>query len=409
MRAPLLISVALAVLFLTGCPVPGTLDGEGTGSSGQAAGSSGVALASSEGGASATGPGGSSAAGASSGAESPDAGNEGGVDAGISVPNQGWIGGACASGGECAFTGGYCLTSAQGFPGGTCTQDCTQFCPDRPGANSVTFCVAPPSGVAATDGICVSRCDYSLFPATGCRDGYACQLLRRFNEPTTERYACLPGTATPRPTCYDELIAAGVPFEPTVLADDHPDGNASLTCHVQDPVRVNGPVRGIPFRYTSNAAATPMLMSCSLALALDRFAAVLVESSVHEVEHLGTYNCRVIAGTASLSQHGLGTAIDLAAFRFPDGRRWTVNDDFEIGTAPATPAGAWLWDLVNRLHTQRVFNIILTPNYNSAHRNHFHVDLTPGANYLGHPGLHPRVSDEMDRGYFVLAPNLHDD
>jgi hypothetical protein len=25
---------------------------------------------------------------------------------------------------------------------------------------------------------------------------------------------------------------------------------------------------------------------------------------------------------------------------------------------------------------------VLTPNYNDAHRNHFHVDLTTGSNYI---------------------------
>ena len=29
-----------------------------------------------------------------------------------------------------------------------------------------------------------------------------------------------------------------------------------------------------------------------------------------------------------------------------------------------------------------VWTIVLTPNYNAAHRNHFHVDLTPGSDYL---------------------------
>jgi len=30
-----------------------------------------------------------------------------------------------------------------------------------------------------------------------------------------------------------------------------------------------------------------------------------------------------------------------------------------------------------------IFNIILTPEYNAAHRNHYHVDLTPGADFIG--------------------------
>jgi hypothetical protein len=29
-----------------------------------------------------------------------------------------------------------------------------------------------------------------------------------------------------------------------------------------------------------------------------------------------------------------------------------------------------------------VWNIVLTPNYNADHRNHFHVDLTPGSDFI---------------------------
>ena len=29
-----------------------------------------------------------------------------------------------------------------------------------------------------------------------------------------------------------------------------------------------------------------------------------------------------------------------------------------------------------------IFNVILTPEYNAAHADHFHVDLTPGAHSI---------------------------
>ena len=35
------------------------------------------------------------------------------------------------------------------------------------------------------------------------------------------------------------------------------------------------------------------------------------------------------------------------------------------------------------MYENRIFNIVLTPNYNSAHDNHFHVDLTEGSNFIG--------------------------
>ena len=44
-----------------------------------------------------------------------------------------------------------------------------------------------------------------------------------------------------------------------------------------------------------------------------------------------------------------------------------------------------LWDISLGWYeaTPPVWNIILTPNYNSAHDNHFHVDMTPLSHFRG--------------------------
>ncbi len=201
---------------------------------------------------------------------------------------------------------------------------------------------------------------------------------------------------------------AGIPFEPTTVADASPEGAPGLTCHIEDPVRITGPMRGVAWQYTLSSAPSPMLVSCALALAMDRMSADVASRGGSLVEHYGTYNCRVIAGTMSLSQHSNGAAVDIAAVRFPDGRRWTVNDDFEVGTMPTTPAGQWLWDLVNALFDARVFNIILTPNYNAAHRNHFHMDLTSGAHTLRALPPGTRLRDQDDAPLRYLGPSLWD-
>ena len=88
------------------------------------------------------------------------------------VLSPGWIGGPCSGDGDCPFAGGHCLTDAAGWPSGTCTQSCTQFCPDQAGPlNPVTFCID--DGGNDGTGTCLSRCDDTLSP-TGCRAGYVC-------------------------------------------------------------------------------------------------------------------------------------------------------------------------------------------------------------------------------------------
>lgn len=103
-------------------------------------------------------------------------------------PNRGWIGGACTADADCSAAGpeAFCLRDADGYRGGHCTLPCFETCPDRPGLNAVTFCVASAAG-----DLCHSQCDFELFPGSGCRDGYRCAEGER---PSGTRRAdvCLP-------------------------------------------------------------------------------------------------------------------------------------------------------------------------------------------------------------------------
>jgi beta-lactamase class A len=107
----------------------------------------------------------------------------------VETTNRGWIGGACASNGECPYEGGFCLGAEAGFPRGLCSQRCESICPDRDGADvTQTFCVADRDGL----GTCVSRCDFTKLPGSGCRDGYGCARVSRMGDPDKVEGACLP-------------------------------------------------------------------------------------------------------------------------------------------------------------------------------------------------------------------------
>jgi hypothetical protein len=102
-----------------------------------------------------------------------------------------FVGGPCTSDADCTFTGGVCRTAAQGFPGGHCTVPCgTGGCPDQAGANAFTGCA---DLTGSGDVACAARCDYTLFPTTGCRDGYGCYDRANPTNPTgAHRNVCLP-------------------------------------------------------------------------------------------------------------------------------------------------------------------------------------------------------------------------
>ncbi len=106
----------------------------------------------------------------------------------VPVANRGWIGGACASDADCESIGGnaFCLLGEDGYSEGYCTLPCTEFCPDRAGYNSTTFCTDTSVG-----GMCHSQCDESLYGPSGCREGYSCQDATRPSGSKDSR-VCLP-------------------------------------------------------------------------------------------------------------------------------------------------------------------------------------------------------------------------
>jgi hypothetical protein len=325
----------------------------------------------------------------------PD-GDDGDVDAAedtagdeeVDPPAGSWIGGPCASEIDCDYADAVCVEEA---PGGMCSQECDLYCDDRDGF-PVTFCVdaaSLPSEVTGfVEGACVSRCDYGAFPETGCREGYGCILVPRANEPETEMYACIPGAVGPPPSdCLEQLSALGVSFEPAYIAPEHPADYPDLTCTIEDPVYLSPPVHGVDLASYYSGESGRVLAACNMAVALVRTVDDLAPHGVTRIFHMGTYNCRVIAGTDTLSRHAYADAIDLGQFELSDGTVYSLEADWEHDTeSPATPGGIFLHSASHRWYDARIWAIILTPNYNSDHDNHFHVDMTPGSHYLGYAG-----------------------
>jgi V8-like Glu-specific endopeptidase len=107
-------------------------------------------------------------------------------------PAPGFIGEPCNSDGACST--GLCLGALPGlaFPEGSCSQRCEKTCPDQVG-HPTTYCIAL---AGEADGYCLSSCDKSRFPQTGCRDGYLCSSAPRHGQSGT-RQVCLPQSTPP--------------------------------------------------------------------------------------------------------------------------------------------------------------------------------------------------------------------
>jgi hypothetical protein len=90
---------------------------------------------------------------------------------------------------------------------------------------------------------------------------------------------------------------------------------------------------------------------------------------VVEIENLGSYNCRKIAGREAQSEHSIANAIDISAFVLADGTRVSLLNDWSDGDARS-----------EFLHAVRdgscgLFSTVLSPDHNAAHANHFHLDM----------------------------------
>jgi hypothetical protein len=299
----------------------------------------------------------------------------------------GYIGSPCETDADCPYDGGVCLREDEGFPRGTCSAPCEQFCEDADGYPT-TFCTDTgelPADVAFLgDGGCLSRCDFGLYPYTGCREDYGCVPASRANEAGTETYACLPDVPSDLSSCMADLAARGVPFSSSVIADSAPAEEPSLTCHVEEPIVFASGYLGIDLRYYYDAEPGTVSGACSLGQALADTIENVSTENVTEIIHLGTYVCRTISGTSTLSRHAYGDAIDIYGFTFGTGDEYTLVDHWEHETTSFdTVEGEWLYETAYEWSDLGLWNIILTPNYNSAHDNHFHVDMTPGSDFIG--------------------------
>lgn len=180
----------------------------------------------------------------------------------------------------------------------------------------------------------------------------------------------------PQPGCEIELSSAGAVFKTSALPM-HWNGSREFLCGAKQVVRYQrGPAK---IRYSSSPRVT-----CAVARALLRFEAIVQDEAqrvfgrpVTTIEQMGTYNCRQIAAYAGwVSQHSFGHAIDIKRFTVKGGREISVQRHYGRGPdAPAHKEGQFLRAVADRIVAEGVFNVVLTPNFDRAHHNHFHLDL----------------------------------
>jgi hypothetical protein len=167
--------------------------------------------------------------------------------------------------------------------------------------------------------------------------------------------------------CETALKAAGVVFKQVANLQEG-------QCGYSDAIEVKASLAD----FTPNPGAPKDLpMTCDLAARLHMWERHIVipasekylGSPVKEIKAFGTFQCRNVADTDKLSEHAYAKAADIASFVLADGREISVLDDF----AGKDAKGDFLREV--RQRACDLFDVTLGPDYNEAHKNHFHLDV----------------------------------
>ena len=167
--------------------------------------------------------------------------------------------------------------------------------------------------------------------------------------------------------CLADLGDSGSHFSPL---PDRYDGNG---CGLRNAVTL-GSVRGDlaaleVAKLGPVACPTAQAFTAWARFGVDRAARQLLGSPVAQIETFGSYSCRNVAGSTRRSAHATAEAIDIAAFVLADGRRISVKDDWDGGNADERR----FLRTVQQSACKR-FGTVLGPEYNAAHRDHFHLE-----------------------------------
>ena len=174
----------------------------------------------------------------------------------------------------------------------------------------------------------------------------------------------------------------------------HIDFTHETGAAVLAPVRLTGPLHGVVFRTDQPGKVRPTnpyeIADCRLVLALDDFAEILARHDIVEVRHYSMYRPpRNWPEDKIGSRHDGALAIDAGRFIDRSGAVLDVDHDFHgaIGArtcgdgaapTPATPAALALRSILCEAVERHLFHVVLTPNYNRPHHNHFHLEVTAG-------------------------------
>ena len=177
------------------------------------------------------------------------------------------------------------------------------------------------------------------------------------------------------PAACRAFVEREAPQRVTFLPDRPSDSGCGLINSVRMHAVPGDTGKGQGVRFNQSFIA-----SCPLTVSWLRFerhglqtaAQEVMGSRVTQVTHLGSYACRNIYGreNARRSEHATADALDVSGFTLADGRQVRLPRDW---TAPEDEDAPGRFLRAVQDAACESFGTVLGPDYNAAHRDHFHL------------------------------------
>lgn len=156
---------------------------------------------------------------------------------------------------------------------------------------------------------------------------------------------------------------------------------APPTLWIETPVEVLGPLGGVT--YVPFGRPRALILDCSLVYSLALAGRYFVEEGLNVAVYSDSYDRRFVHGTTRWSKHSFGLALDVHRLESDADptRRLIVEDHYEMGLGrgrdclghPSGDQARSLRLLWCRLSRSELFRLVLDPDYDRDHRNHFHM------------------------------------
>jgi hypothetical protein len=150
---------------------------------------------------------------------------------------------------------------------------------------------------------------------------------------------------------------------------------------IANAVEITGALGGVMV----TASDHTLVIDCSLAVSLADAGRYFAALGIEQVVFSSAYSRRNVRGTNRPSKHSFGLAIDVHTFTGPDLGSLRIDRDYEQGLGdtvdcvglPLTQGGAVLKVLQCQLVRSGLFHLVLSPDYDDAHHDHFHLEVKP--------------------------------